>query len=163
MNTLYRALNINNDQELEALVESLDLTDSQYIHFMSALNEDLSEDGMRYVLENLTKSFDNGSYEKLIEQFKKKPCARKMKKVEEDTVYDHSWYEVKGGKYPKRTKEGVVIKEDVSKINPKVLDELYDIISDQMGKMYLANYDEVDFDKLLDSVDDFGNDGGEIP
>lgn len=158
MNTLYRALNINNDQELEALVESLDLTDSQYIHFMSALNEDLSEDGMRYVLENLTKSFDNGSYEKLVEQFKKKPCVRKMKKVEEDTVYDHSWYEVKGGKYPKRTKEGVVIKEGVENINQKVLDELYDIISDQMGKMYLANYDEVDFDNLLDSVDDFGND-----
>ena len=255
MSILHQALNVNNDQELETLVETLDLSDSQYIHFMTALNEDMSVDGLRYILENLTKSFGNGSYEKLVEQFKKKPCARKMKKVEEDTVYDHSWYEVKGGKYPKRTKEGVivkesydepiqvwnlelkknpyisreeifkakeiffkeicdhadeypnfkelvkvlqslldkgiindkqykfcrtnwddlfgeydpdvygdsditesVIKEDVSKINPKVLDELYDIISDQMGDMYLANYDEVDFDNLLDSVDDFGND-----
>lgn len=165
--------------------------------------------------------------------------------LDEDTVYDHSWYEVKGQKYPKRTKEGVIIKESydesiqdtdwnsfvqkigkryligntlcwqhlktyikvtkngnvyimqhndilrrafsdcktfddiydklytknllpsvkesvikegVEKINPKVLDELYDIISDQMGDMYMANYDEIDFDNLLDSVEDFGND-----
>ena len=111
MSILHQALNVNNDQELETLVETLDLSDSQYIHFMTALNEDMSVDGLRYILENLTKSFGNGSYEKLVEQFKKKPCARKMKKVEEDTVYDHSWYEVKGGKYPKRTKEGVIVKE----------------------------------------------------
>ena len=31
--------------------------------------------------------------------------------LDEDTVYDHSWYEVKGQKYPKRTKNGVEIKE----------------------------------------------------
>ena len=31
--------------------------------------------------------------------------------LEEDTVYDHSWYEVEDGDYPKRTKEGVEIKE----------------------------------------------------
>ena len=32
-------------------------------------------------------------------------------KLDEDTVYDHSWYEVKGQKYPKRTKNGVEISE----------------------------------------------------
>ena len=32
-------------------------------------------------------------------------------KLDEDTVYDHSWYEVKGQKYPKRTKNGVEIDE----------------------------------------------------
>lgn len=31
--------------------------------------------------------------------------------LDEDTVYDHSWYEVKGQKYPKRTKNGVEISE----------------------------------------------------
>ena len=31
--------------------------------------------------------------------------------IDEDTVYDHSWYEVKGQKYPKRTKNGVEISE----------------------------------------------------
>lgn len=31
--------------------------------------------------------------------------------LDEDTVYDHSWYEVKGQKYPKRTKNGVEINE----------------------------------------------------
>ena len=34
--------------------------------------------------------------------------------LEEDTVYDHSWYEVEGQKYPKRTKEGVEIDETCS-------------------------------------------------
>ena len=33
--------------------------------------------------------------------------------LDEDTVYDHSWYEVKGQKYPKRTKNGVEIKESI--------------------------------------------------
>lgn len=31
--------------------------------------------------------------------------------IDENTVYDHSWYEVKGQKYPKRTKNGVEISE----------------------------------------------------
>ena len=31
--------------------------------------------------------------------------------LDEDTVYDHSWYEVEDGDYPERTKEGVEIKE----------------------------------------------------
>lgn len=31
--------------------------------------------------------------------------------LDEDTVYDHSWYEVKGQKYPRRTKNGVEINE----------------------------------------------------
>ena len=34
--------------------------------------------------------------------------------MNEDTVFDHSWYEVEGQKYPKRTKEGVQIKETCS-------------------------------------------------
>lgn len=38
----------------------------------------------------------------------------KTKKLEEDTVFDHSWYEVEGQKYPKRTKDGVQIKETCS-------------------------------------------------
>lgn len=33
--------------------------------------------------------------------------------LDEDTVYDHSWYEVEGQKYPKRTKNGVEIKEGI--------------------------------------------------
>ena len=90
MSILHQALNVNNDQELETLVESLDLSESQYINFMTVLNEDMSVDGLRYILENLTKSFGNGSYEKLVEQFKKKSCARTMKKVEEDRSEEHT-------------------------------------------------------------------------
>jgi len=115
MSKIYNALNVNSENELMELVESLNLDDNQYIEFMTVLNSDLSEDGLKMVLENLTKSWYNGSYEKLQEQCsKKKPSAkRELKKVDEDTVYDHSWYEVKGQKYPKRTKEGVIIKEEV--------------------------------------------------
>lgn len=37
---------------------------------------------------------------------------RPDEEIDEDTVYDHSWYEVEKQKYPKRTKEGVMIKEE---------------------------------------------------
>ena len=43
--------------------------------------------------------------------------------INEDTVYDHSWYEVKGGKYPKRTKQGVKglpIKESKNENNDEI-------------------------------------------
>ena len=40
-----------------------------------------------------------------------------FEKLDEDTVYDHSWYEVKGQKYPKRTKNGVEIKESENELN----------------------------------------------
>lgn len=66
--------------------------------------------------------------EKLISMFKEMygNDDRKTNKedLNEDTVYDHSWYEVKGGKYPKRTKQGVIIKENFENI--KVGDKLYD-------------------------------------
>lgn len=113
MSKIYNALNVNSENELMELVESLNLDDNQYIEFMTVLNSELSEDGLKMVLENLTKSWYNGSYEKLQEQCSKKKShgKRELKKIDKDTVYDHSWYEVKGGKYPKRTKEGVIIKE----------------------------------------------------
>ena len=44
-------------------------------------------------------------------------------KLEEDTVYDHSWYEVEGQKYPKRTKngvEGLPIKESKNENNDEI-------------------------------------------
>mgnify|MGYP003446995966 CR=1 FL=1 len=31
----------------------------------------------------------------------------------EDTVYDHSWYEVDDGEYPERTKDGVICEEEI--------------------------------------------------
>lgn len=125
MSKIYNALNVSNENELMNLVESLDLNDNQYIEFMTVLNSDLSEDGLKLVLENLTQNWGNGSYEKLQEQCskKKKFGKRELKKVDEDTVFDHSWYEVKGQKYPKRTKEGVVIKEDVEKEEAPIAEE----------------------------------------
>lgn len=125
MSKIYNALNVNSENELMELVESLNLDDNQYIEFMTVLNSELSEDGLKMVLENLTKSWYNGSYEKLQEQCSKKKShgKRELKKIDEDTVYDHSWYEVKGGKYPKRTKEGVIIKEAKEEVIEEPIDE----------------------------------------
>lgn len=196
MNTIYSALNIKNEKEFIKLVESLDLDMHQYIDFMSELNESYSDEYIRERVLEKTMMFGNGSYEKLKEQFSKKPFKRELKennnvlpsgtyniivsnievddyeegeynihgekeltinhdisndldeeikeailedmgesingsikvinydyqivdknnkeKIEEDTVYDHSWYEVKKQKYPKRTKEGVKINENYS-------------------------------------------------
>ena len=68
MSKIYNALNVNSENELMELVESLNLDDNQYIEFMTVLNSELSEDGLKMVLENLTKSWYNGSYEKLQEK-----------------------------------------------------------------------------------------------
>lgn len=109
--------------------------------------------------------------------------------LDEETVFDHSWYEVKKQKYPKRTKDGVICEDDKEEnwdfwygdkyigssvikrntetgegvtiaekynVNPDVLDKLYDIITTQFDDLYMANYDEIDGDKLFDTVDDFG-------
>ena len=59
--------------------------------------------------------------------------------LEEDTVYDHSWYEVKGQKYPKRTKNGVEIKEGVEDLSNVKVGE---ILLDNEGNQYIVT--EVD-------------------
>ena len=71
MNNIFKALNVKNQEEMDNLIESFDLNDKQYITFMSALNEDMSPDGIRFMLENITNELYNGSYEKLVEQYKK--------------------------------------------------------------------------------------------
>lgn len=196
MKNIFKALNVTSEKELDLLVESLNLDTNQYIDFMCYLNNDCSPTFIRQQLLNKTINYGNGSYEKLKEQFSKKPFKRELKennnvlpsgtyniivsnievddyeegeynihgekeltinhdisndldeeikeailedmgepingsievinydyqivdknnkeKIEEDTIYDHSWYEVKKQKYPRRTKNGVVIKEGKS-------------------------------------------------
>lgn len=78
--------------------------------------------------------------------------------LDEETVYDNSWYENEDGKYPKRTKEGVICEDETSsKIKPDVVNKLYDIMTQQFDDLYMANYNEIDGDKLFDTVDDYGN------
>ena len=48
---------------------------------------------------------------------KKYPIKSKNKELDEDTVYDQSWYKVKGGKYPRKTKEGIICEEELSTLN----------------------------------------------
>ena len=49
--------------------------------------------------------------------------AELQEELTEDTVYDHSWYEVDDGEYPERTKDGVMIKESYDSI----LNDLEDV------------------------------------
>ena len=43
-----------------------------------------------------------------------------------------------------------------SEINQDVLQELYDTITEAMGDDFLSDYDETDYDSIVDAVDDFG-------
>ncbi len=201
MKNIFKALNVTSEKELDLLVESLNLDTNQYIDFMCGLNNDCSPTFIRQQVLTKTINYGNGSYEKLKEQFSKKPFKRELKEnnnvlpsgtyniivsnievddyeegeynihgekeltinhdisndldeeikeailedmgepingsievinydyqivdknnkenLEEDTVYDHSWYEVKKQKYPKRTKDGVVIKEGIKDLFKK--------------------------------------------
>ena len=116
MENIFKALNVTSEKELNNLVESLDLEIDDYIKFMTMLDETLQPSTIRENVLSLTESLYNGSYKKLQEQISKKPFERKLK---EETVYDHSWYEVKKQKYPKRTKDGVICesKEDIENEN----------------------------------------------
>ena len=81
MNNIFKALNVKNQEEMDKLVESFDLNDDQYIVFYSSLNEDMSPEGIRFILEKVTKNFYNGSYEKLVEQYKKPTQERVLKEM----------------------------------------------------------------------------------
>ena len=83
--------------------------------------------------------------------------------LDEDTVYDHSWYEVKGQKYPKRTKNGVICESENDVLNDilrdldKYLDDnnsintedVCDVIEKNMRK---NNIPEESFDDLFAEV-----------
>lgn len=74
-------------------------------------NTSLDEEIKEAILEDMGESY-NGSI-KVIDYEYQIVDNVADKELDEDTVYDHSWYEVKGQKYPKRTKNGVEIKEGI--------------------------------------------------
>ena len=76
MNNIYNAFNVQNEFELTKLIESFDLNSEEETELYSSLNESMSVDGIRYIVTELTKKYDNGSYEKLQEQLSKKPFKR---------------------------------------------------------------------------------------
>lgn len=70
------------------------------------INNDLDEEIKEAILEDMGEPI-NGSI-KVIDYDYQIVDKNNKGKLEEDTVYDHSWYEVKKQKYPKRTKDGVI-------------------------------------------------------
>ena len=86
MNNIYNAFNVQNEFELTKLIESFDLNNEEETELYSSLNESMSVDGIRYIITELTKKYDNGSYEKLQEQLSKQPFKRTLK--EDATHYD---------------------------------------------------------------------------
>lgn len=66
-----------------------------------------------------------------------------MEELDEDTVYDHSWYEVEGQKYPKRTKEGVICESENDVLN--------DILSD-LDK-YLDDNNSINTETVCDVIE----------
>lgn len=69
------------------------------------ISNDLDEEIKEAILEDMGEPI-NGSI-RVIDYDYQIVDKNNKGKLEEDTVYDHSWYEVKGQKYPKRTKNGV--------------------------------------------------------
>lgn len=62
-----------------------------------------------------------------------------------------------GKKDKPKEKRTYVQRKVANKINPEVLQELYDVIAENYGDDWLIDYDEVDYMELLDTVNDFGN------
>ena len=73
------------------------------------------------------KRFNKDDKQSIISELEKlygaEPRNHNEQSLDEDTVYDHSWYEVKKQKYPKRTKngvEGLPIKESKNENNDEI-------------------------------------------
>lgn len=92
MSNICTAFNVKNEKELTDLIESFDLNENDEAELYSYLNESMSVDGIRYIASELTKKYDNGSYEKLQEQLAKEPFKRVLK---EDNEIDNKRIEDK--------------------------------------------------------------------
>ena len=92
MSNICTAFNVKNEKELTDLIESFDLNENDETELYSSLNESMSVDGIRYIITELTKKYNNGSYEKLQEQLSKEPFKRVLK---EDSEIDNKRIEDK--------------------------------------------------------------------
>ena len=92
---------------------------------------DLLDDGYKHIatsIFNIQGAMDNEIRNALhssglnwneVENKIQSKIAELQEELTEDTVYDHSWYEVDDGEYPQRTKDGVVIKEGIKDLFKK--------------------------------------------
>lgn len=95
MSNICTAFNVKNEKELTDLIESFDLNENDEAELYSYLNESMSVDGIRYIAAELTKKYDNGSYEKLQEQLTKEPFKRVLKEeVIDNSRIEKKWQEI---------------------------------------------------------------------
>ena len=76
-----------------------------------------------YVQKRFNKDDKQSIISTLEQLYGAEPRNHNEQSLDEDTVYDHSWYEVKKQKYPKRTKngvEGLPIKESKNENNDEI-------------------------------------------
>jgi len=91
------------------------LHDKKVLKIHHDANTSLDEEIKEAILEDMGESY-NGSIKVIDYEYQIVDRAADDQ-LDEDTVFDHSWYEVEGQKYPKRTKngvEGLPIKETCS-------------------------------------------------
>lgn len=86
---------------------------------------DLLDDGYKHIttsIFNIQGAMDNEIRNALhssglnwneVENKIQSKIAELQEELTEDTVYDHSWYEVDDGDYPERTKDGVICEEEI--------------------------------------------------
>lgn len=106
------------------------------------------------------KRFNKDDKQSIISELEKlygdEPKNHNEEALGEDTVYDHSWYEVEKQKYPKRTKEGVVCEtlDEFPDINLLLEEEtnwrkyngFYDVNKDSYYKLPLGQHHREYFD-----------------
>lgn len=101
-----------NGYKIDDVSVDVDLMDADYNYITTS---EFSEDGAKdnYIKEYFIKN-NLGKYWSTIEKsiINKIKTTNEDNKLDEETVFDHSWYENDDGDFPKRTKEGVIIEDE---------------------------------------------------
>ena len=104
-----------NDETYNILIKTIDdgfdlLLDKPYLDIPHLV----MPSGRIFNLEDYLENFDEELQAMEAPQPEEYWDGEDEEELNEDTVYNHSWYEVEGQKYPKRTKEGVIVDETCS-------------------------------------------------
>lgn len=108
-----------------------------------------------YVQKRFNKDDKQSILSTLEQLYGAEPRNHNEQSLDEDTVYDHSWYEVEDGDYPKRTKEGVMIKESYDE--PIQVWNLELKKNPYISREEIFKAKEIFFKEICDHVDEYPN------